>query len=286
MHDEDVWARVLADTGAPNGPDDPASLPDAWKWHTLSVDLGTVRSTARICVGLQSGNGAEAVFVDAFQLQATNATAPGCTPDAFPPAAGRIAGLPAMLGRPTSCGDDGGGSSGGGDGGMPPMGAYGTGTGPNPAQAFLLVMGPICAITALAVLLYTFFTSDNFASAAARYPALRELSMARVPDPRLAPHMEEQDGIIDALLSLSGRLQDGAAGEEPLCTPDFQAMLARVEAAQTQFRAVLEGGHLDKEEQQRLVSQSQTMLDLLSRVMAMGGGAGAAGAVDGAQAHV
>ena len=46
--------------GPKNGPDDPALLPDLWNWTTLTADLGRV-SSFRVCAGLETGAGAEAM---------------------------------------------------------------------------------------------------------------------------------------------------------------------------------------------------------------------------------
>lgn len=54
--------------GAPFAPGDPALLEDTWAWSALSADLGIVNRSVRLCVGLQSGAGAEEVYVDAMRL--------------------------------------------------------------------------------------------------------------------------------------------------------------------------------------------------------------------------
>ena len=71
----------LAYTGAKNGPGDPALKADAWSWHTLSVALGEV-SSARVCAGLQTGAGAEALYLDNMRLTGgTAAAAASCAAD-------------------------------------------------------------------------------------------------------------------------------------------------------------------------------------------------------------
>ena len=46
--------------GPENGPNDPANLLDLWDWTKLTADLGRV-SSFRICAGLETGAGAEAM---------------------------------------------------------------------------------------------------------------------------------------------------------------------------------------------------------------------------------
>lgn len=68
-------------TGKPNHIGDPALLPDMYRWTRLGIDLGTVNS-ARICAGLQSKAGAEALWIDNMVLtkNPSGNTTPGCTP--------------------------------------------------------------------------------------------------------------------------------------------------------------------------------------------------------------
>merc|ERR1712196_643403 len=54
-------------TGTPGGPDDPALLVDSWRWVTLVAELGTVER-AKVCAGLQSGAGAEGLYIDNMRL--------------------------------------------------------------------------------------------------------------------------------------------------------------------------------------------------------------------------
>ena len=64
-HNIDTMPMRRSNTGQPyvgpkNGPDDPALLPDLWNWTTLAADLGRV-SSFRVCAGLETGAGAEAM---------------------------------------------------------------------------------------------------------------------------------------------------------------------------------------------------------------------------------
>ena len=55
-------------TGEPGTAGDPALLDDDWDWKELAVDLGFVHN-ATACVGLQSGAGAEELFIDYIALE-------------------------------------------------------------------------------------------------------------------------------------------------------------------------------------------------------------------------
>ena len=71
-------------TGAKNQGDDPALIDDGWAWITLTADLGSVTS-AKVCAGLQTGAGHEAVWLDDYKLTvaAAGSTAT-CPMDAVP----------------------------------------------------------------------------------------------------------------------------------------------------------------------------------------------------------
>eukprot|EP00746_Dinoflagellata_sp_MGD_P057520 gnl/MRDRNA2_/MRDRNA2_24772_c0_seq1.p1 gnl/MRDRNA2_/MRDRNA2_24772_c0~~gnl/MRDRNA2_/MRDRNA2_24772_c0_seq1.p1 ORF type:complete len:286 (-),score=50.96 gnl/MRDRNA2_/MRDRNA2_24772_c0_seq1:61-897(-) len=60
-------------TDFPGGADDPALLLDSWRWVTLVAELGAVH-TARVCAGLQSGAGAEGMYIDNMRLSRSLAT--------------------------------------------------------------------------------------------------------------------------------------------------------------------------------------------------------------------
>lgn len=72
--------------GSPMGEGDPALLDDAWEFSTLSTNLGPFHTPtqARVCVGLQTGAGAEAVYVDSLRLREAEAGAGAmeCAPSA------------------------------------------------------------------------------------------------------------------------------------------------------------------------------------------------------------
>ena len=70
-------------TGEPGTAGDPALLDDDWDWKELAVDLGFVHN-ATACVGLQSGAGAEELFIDYIALEPSGADRPGCFPTALP----------------------------------------------------------------------------------------------------------------------------------------------------------------------------------------------------------
>ena len=57
--------------GAANEEGDPALLADTWEWQTLSVDLVGGVSSVGVCAGLQSGAGAEELFIDNMRIQRT-----------------------------------------------------------------------------------------------------------------------------------------------------------------------------------------------------------------------
>ena len=66
-------------TGEPMGVGDPSLLADRYNWQTLGVELGAVEDTSvRVCAGLQSGAGAEALYVDSFALRQGAAAVAGC----------------------------------------------------------------------------------------------------------------------------------------------------------------------------------------------------------------
>ena len=70
--------------GPPNEGTDPSLLPDSWQWRTLGTELGQVDTPiARVCVGLQSGAGSEAVYIASFRFRhGTDLPAPECAPSA------------------------------------------------------------------------------------------------------------------------------------------------------------------------------------------------------------
>ena len=79
-----VSANQAEWTGTKNAEGDPAILPDEWQWITLTADLGSVTS-AKVCAGLQTGAGHEAVWLDDYKLTvaAAGSTAT-CPMDAVP----------------------------------------------------------------------------------------------------------------------------------------------------------------------------------------------------------
>ena len=64
---------------------DPAMMADEWNFTRLTVRLGTVPANAdvRVCASLQSGAGAEALYIRSFSLEVSNnmSTPAQCTPD-------------------------------------------------------------------------------------------------------------------------------------------------------------------------------------------------------------
>ena len=70
-------APGVAYTGKAFGEADPALLNDTWHWRTLQVDLGQVDSSVAVCVGLQSGAGAEEVYVDELRLLVNSSSGAG-----------------------------------------------------------------------------------------------------------------------------------------------------------------------------------------------------------------
>ena len=66
-HNIDTMPMRRSATGKPyigpeSDPGDPALLPDLWNWTVLTADLGAV-SSFRVCAGLETGAGAEAMCV-------------------------------------------------------------------------------------------------------------------------------------------------------------------------------------------------------------------------------
>lgn len=95
-------------TGAPLAAGDPALLADSWEWKTLSVALGEITGEPlRICVGLQSRGGDEAVFVDRLRLSFRQNSHPaGCAPSPLLTGADSFA----SLAVPGSCSAGSGGT--------------------------------------------------------------------------------------------------------------------------------------------------------------------------------
>lgn len=140
----------VAYSGAPSAPGDPALLPDLWQWRTLGVHLGARESAAeiRVCVGLQSGAGAEAVFVDELRIREAHGESDlspraGCAPSAALVGVSSFASLAA----PGSC--DVTRAAGGEEAGAIAGQSHSAG-----ASSALVVTGVILTLGAIALVIY------------------------------------------------------------------------------------------------------------------------------------
>ena len=146
-------------------------------------------------------------------------------------------------------------------------------------RAFVIVWGVLSACFAMGLVVYTFVTSEVIWANTQINPTGGGSYGSAVTDERIEAHRAEQADIIAELTLLRERLRDGSIGEEALRSDSFNVLLSRLEGTQQEFRAVLEGGNaggrqMPKEQQQLLVSQSQTMLEILSQVMSTSSGGG------------
>ena len=88
--------------------------------------------------------------------------------------------------------------------------------------------------------------------------------------PRFAAIMSEQQAIITQLKML---MRSGTSGEDLYQSVDFMDVVARLESAQAEQRALLSpqsGEHVSADEQRLLVKQSCTMIELLSELTSGG----------------